>query len=127
MRTRETFLTKTIMALAVLAAFAPARAQESDANALKRPDSSVRLGVGITPGNERDRTIWSQYNGMREGDTHLLLDLDYVKRNDETGLWTTLRRRNPRLDSRDAAAAKQRQGAGRTHPEARERLAPQNR
>src|SRR3954467_11944889 len=120
MRTRETFLTKTIMALAVLAAFAPARAQESDATALKRPDSSVRLGVGITPGNERDRTIWSQYNGMREGDTHLLLDLDYVKRNDETGFWTTLRGRNLGLDSRDAAATIQRQGDWRINLEAGE-------
>src|SRR4051812_47558253 len=120
MRMRQTFLTKTMMALAVLAAFAPARAQESDATALKRPDSSVRLGVGITPGNERDRTIWSQYNGMREGDTHLLLDLDYVKRNDETGLWTTLRGRNLGLDSRDAAATIQRQGDWRINLEAGE-------
>src|SRR4051812_35738433 len=127
MRMRQTFLTKTMMALAVLAAFAPARAQESDATALKRPDSSVRLGVGITPGNERDRTIWSQYNGMREGDTHLLLDLDYVKRNDETGLWTTLRGRNLGLDSRDAAATIQRQGRWRNNLAAGDRAHPATR
>jgi MtrB/PioB family decaheme-associated outer membrane protein len=118
MKTRETILTRTVMAVAVLAAFAPARAQESDAAALMRPESSVRLGVGITPGNERDRTIWGQYNGMREGDTHLLLDLDYVRRNDETGLWTTLRGRNLGLDSRDAAATIQKQGDWRINIDA---------
>ncbi|HEX6638523.1 MAG TPA: MtrB/PioB family outer membrane beta-barrel protein, partial [Steroidobacteraceae bacterium] len=110
--------TRSTLAVAVLAALAPARAQESDAAALKRPDSSVRLGVGITPGNERDRTIWGQYNGMREGDTHLLLDLDYVKRNDETGFWTILRGRNLGLDSRDAAATLQKQGDWRLNLEA---------
>src|SRR6185436_2513446 len=103
-------LTRSALAVAVVAAFAPARAQETDAAALKRPDSQVRLGVGITPGNERDRTIWGQYNGMREGDTHLLLDLDYVKRSDETGFWTTLRGRNLGLETRDIAATLQKQG-----------------
>src|SRR3954465_13448166 len=118
MSTRETFLTKTIMALAVLAAFAPARAQESDATALKRPDSSVRFGLGITPGNERDRTIWSQYNGLREGSSHLLLDLDYIKRNDETGVWTIVRGRNLGLETRDGVATVQKQGDWRINVEA---------
>jgi MtrB/PioB family decaheme-associated outer membrane protein len=111
-------LTRSALAVAVVAAFAPARAQETDAAALKRPDSQVRLGVGITPGNERDRTIWGQYNGMREGDTHLLLDLDYVKRNDETGFWTTLRGRNLGLETRDIAATLQKQGDWRLNIEA---------
>jgi MtrB/PioB family decaheme-associated outer membrane protein len=111
-------LTRSALAVAVVAAFAPARAQETDAAALKRPDSQVRLGVGITPGNERDRTIWGQYNGMREGDTHLLLDLDYVKRSDETGFWTTLRGRNLGLETRDIAATLQKQGDWRLNIEA---------
>jgi MtrB/PioB family decaheme-associated outer membrane protein len=113
-------LTRSALAVAVLAAFAPAHAQETDAAALKRPDSEARVGVGITPGNERDRTIWGQYNGMREGDTHLLLDLDYVKRNDETGFWTTLRGRNLGLDSRDVSATLQKQGDWRLNLEAGE-------
>ena len=114
----KNILTRSALAMAVLAAFAPACAQETDAAALKRPDSEARLGVGITPGNERDRTIWGQYNGMRDGDSHLLLDLDYVKRNDETGFWTTLRGRNLGLDSRDAAATVQKQGDWRLNLEA---------
>src|SRR4029078_3304795 len=97
-------LTRSALAVAVGDAFAPARAQETDAAALKPPDSQVRLGVGITPGNERDRTIWGRYNGMREVDTHLLLDLDYVKRSDETGFWPALPGRNLGLETLDIAA-----------------------
>jgi hypothetical protein len=116
----KTHLTRTALAAAVLAAFAPAHAQEGDAAALKRPDSSVRLGVGVTPGDERDRTIFGQYNGLRRDDTHLLLDLDYVRRNDATGLWTSVRGRDLGLDSRDAAATIQKQGDWRVDVEASE-------
>ena len=119
-RTIEQACGKTLIGLAVLAAFAPARAQESDAAALARPESSVRLGVGITPGNERDRTIFGQYNGLREDSTHLLFDVDYVKRDDATGLWTTARGRNLGLDSRDATATLQKQGDWRINLEAGE-------
>ena len=110
MKTRETLLTRTALAMAVAAAFTPARAQESDAASLARPESSARLGVGITTGNERDRTIFGQYNGLREDRTHLLLDVDYIKRNDATGLWTIVRGRNLGLDSRDGSATVQKQG-----------------
>jgi len=120
MRTRQRLLSKTLIAMAVLAAFAPARAQESDAASLGRPESSARLGVGITPGNERDRTIFGQYNGLREDRTHLLLDVDYVKRNDQTGLWTIVRGRNLGLESRDATATVQKQGDWRINLEAGE-------
>jgi len=95
--------------MAVLAAFAPANAQEADANALKRPDSSATLGVGITPGDARDRTIWGQYNGMREGGSHLLFDIDMNKR-DESGFWTIIRGRNLGTDSRDLGLTLQQQG-----------------
>lgn len=109
-KTSELFLAKTLIGMAVLAAFAPARAQESDAAALVRPDSSARLGVGITPGSERDRTIFGQYNGLRDGSTHLLLDIDYAKRDDATGMWTIVRGRNLGLESRDGGVTLQKQG-----------------
>src|SRR5581483_1141436 len=104
--------------IAVTAALAPAQAQEADPSALARPESSVRLGLGITPGNERDRTVWSQYNGLREGSSHLLLDLDYVRRNDETGVWTVVRGRNLGLETRDGVATVQKQGGWRINLEA---------
>lgn len=110
MKTSERLLTRTVIAIAVLGAFAPARAQETDAASLTRPESSARLGAGITPGNERDRTIFGQYNGLRENNTHLLLDVDFVKRNDATGVWTIVRGRNLGLDSRDTSATLQKQG-----------------
>jgi MtrB/PioB family decaheme-associated outer membrane protein len=110
MRTRE-----TLIAIAVAAAFAPARAQEMNAAELARPDSTARLGAGITTGNERDRTIFGQYNGLRENRTHLLLDLDYVKRDDATGLWTIVRGRDLGLESREAGVTLQRQGDWRVN------------
>jgi hypothetical protein len=56
--------------------------------------------VGITPGDAKDRTIWGQYNGMREGGSHLLLDIDMNKR-DASGFWTILRGRNLGLESNE--------------------------
>ena len=115
MKTSRHDLRRTILGLAVAGAFAPvlspAYAQEDpEVTALKRPDSSASLGAGLVTGNPRDRSIWGQYNGLREHDANLLIDLDYVNRNDATGMWTTLRGRNLGLDSRDAAFTLQRQG-----------------
>ena len=119
MRTPNKLLSKTLIGIAVTAAFAPVQAQEADPAALARPESSVRLGAGHHPGyTERDRTIWSQYNGLREGRSHLLLDLDYIKRNDETGVWTIVRGRNLGLETRDGEATLQKQGDWRINLEA---------
>ncbi|MBV9190453.1 MAG: MtrB/PioB family outer membrane beta-barrel protein, partial [Betaproteobacteria bacterium] len=116
MRNLERVFTRTLITLAVLAAFAPAYGQEADADALKRPDSSVSLGVGITPGDAKDRTIWGQYNGMREGGSHLLFDVDVNKR-DDSGFWTILRGRNLGLDNRDVGLTLQQQGDWRLNAE----------
>jgi hypothetical protein len=89
----------------------PAHGQEeADAAALTKLESSVSLGAGIVTGNERDRSLFGQYNGLRENRGHLLLDLDYVNRDDATGFWTTLRGRNLGLDSRDVGLSLGRQG-----------------
>ena len=109
MTNKQRVFARTLLSMAVLAAFAPAYGQESDADALKRPDSSARLGVGITPGDSKNRTIWGQYNGMRDGNTHLLFDIDMNKR-DENGFWTIIRGRNLGLDSRDLGITLQQQG-----------------
>jgi len=111
MKATRYVLSRTILGLAVTAAFASAHAQEAaDAAALKRPDSAVALGGGISSGTPRDRSIWGQYNGLRENDANLLLDIDFVRRDDATGTWTTLRGRNLGLDSRDIAFGYQKQG-----------------
>jgi MtrB/PioB family decaheme-associated outer membrane protein len=112
MKTSRQALRRTILGLAVAAAFGSAHGQEAEqaAAALKRPDSAVSLGGGISSGSPNDRSIWGQYNGLREHDANLLLDIDYVRRNDATGTWTTLRGRNLGLDSRDIGFVYQRQG-----------------
>ena len=112
MKTSRHALRRTILGLAVAAAFGSAHGQEAEqaAAALKRPDSAVSLGGGIASGSPNDRSIWGQYNGLRERDANLLLDIDYVRRDDATGTWTTLRGRNLGLDSRDIGFVYQRQG-----------------
>jgi MtrB/PioB family decaheme-associated outer membrane protein len=104
-------LGRTIIGLAVAAAFAPAHAQEAPGTAaLTKPDSSVSVGGALLTGNERDRSLFGQYNGMREHRGALLLDLEYVKRDDGTGMWTILRGRNLGLDTRELDFSLQRQG-----------------
>jgi MtrB/PioB family decaheme-associated outer membrane protein len=104
-------LGRTIIGLAVIGAFTPAHGQEAaDAAALAKPDSSVSLGAGLATGSERDRSLFGQYNGLREHRGNLLLDLDYVNRDDATGMWTTLRGRNLGLETPEIGFSLQRQG-----------------
>ncbi len=108
-RSGRTFV-RTIIALAVCAAFAPARGQEADTAALTKPDSAARAGIGLASGDPRERSIFGQYNGLRDHDANLLLDLDLVRRDDATGTWTVIRGRNLGLDNRDLSATLQKQG-----------------
>lgn len=110
MKDYRSALGKSLLALATAAAFAPAYAQEPDVASLTKPDSAAGVGIGISSGDERDRTLFGQYNGLREGRSHLLLDLDYVKRDDTTGTWSVIRGRNLGLESRDVGITFERQG-----------------
>lgn len=104
-------LGRTIIALAAIGAFAPAYGQEAaDAAALAKPESSVSLGAGLATGSSRERSLFGQYNGLREHRGNLLLDFDYVNRNDATGLWTTLRGRNLGLEIPELGFTVQKQG-----------------
>src|SRR6185436_8167729 len=92
------------LAIALSIAFAApgaglAAEEDEDLAALTKPQSSVSVGLGLLSGTERDRSLFGQYNGLRKHDTNLLLELDYIKRNDETGTWTTIRGRNLGLDT----------------------------
>lgn len=98
-----------VIVLAILAAFGPAHAEDDLAEYIK-PESSVRVGVGAVSGDEKDRAIFGQYNGMRRNDFYGLFDLDYVRRNDDTGTWTTLQGRNLGLDTREIKFGQQKQG-----------------
>lgn len=99
-----------LLALALFAAFGQAHAEDEDIAALTRPDSSVAVGVAGLGGSSSERSFFGQYNGLRRNDTYLLLDLDYIKRDDATGTWTTLQGRDLGLDTREVQFGQQKQG-----------------
>lgn len=102
---------QTLIAVAVMVAFGPARAEDDEVAALIKPDhGSVSLGVAGVSGDHRDRSLWGQYNGMREDDAYFLLDFDYLTRDDQTGTWVNLYGRNLGLDTRELGGAWNKQG-----------------
>lgn len=99
-----------ILVLALLAAFGPAHADEEEIAQLIQPDSMVSVGYGAMTGNNKDRSIFGQYNGQRLDSGNLLLDIDVVKRDDTTGLWTSVEGRNVGLDTNEFRFSQQKQG-----------------
>ncbi|MCX7176009.1 MAG: MtrB/PioB family decaheme-associated outer membrane protein [Proteobacteria bacterium] len=101
-----TFVQK-ILALSLLAAFAPVHASD-EVDALVKPDSSISVGVAAVGGD--NRSLVGQYSGLRSGGSHLLLDIDYIKRDDESGTWKILQGRDLGLDNRELNASYIKQG-----------------
>ncbi len=109
---------QTILALAVLAAIGQARAQATEeVSQLTNPESSVSIGAAGVSGNDKDRAQWGMFNGMRKDDGYLLFDLDYIKRDNATGTWTTLQGRNLGLDNRELRGGVQKQGDWKVYGE----------
>jgi len=96
---------QTLVALAVLAAYSPAQAQETAA-----PQSSVSVGLGAASGDSKDRARFGMFNGLREHNGHGLLGIDYVNRNASTGLWTSFEGRNLGLDNRELGFSQRKLG-----------------
>ena len=98
----------TAIAAAVLAASA-AWADERDDEIKKqtRPDSTVEAGLGVV---DSANTRFGQYNGMVKERGYLLLDGDYVRRDDATGTWLGIRGRNLGLENRELRIDASRQG-----------------
>ena len=92
---------RTAIALAVLAAFAPARAQ--DIGQLTAPGNSVSVGVGVASGDEQDRARFGMFNGLRKNDYHGLVGFSYLDRDAASGKWVTLEGRNLGLDNREVS------------------------
>lgn len=103
---------RTTIALAILAAFGAAHAQEGNEVArLSQPESSVSVGAGgFVEGDRRDRAFFGQYSGMRKEDGFLLFDFDYSKRNETTGTWLMFQGRNLGLDNRELNFSVDQQG-----------------
>jgi MtrB/PioB family decaheme-associated outer membrane protein len=89
------------MALAMLAAFGPAWADDEAVIELPKPSSFVSAGAAVVTGNQKDRSLFGQYNGLRKDDAFLMLDFSYVKRDEATGTWTILEGRNLGLETRE--------------------------
>ena len=102
-------LSRTLIATAVLAVFGTAHAQD-DIAALTQPQSSFGAGVTVLSGHQSDRSIFGQFNGMREHGGYLNLDIDLAKRDDATGTWTILKGRDLGLDSRELDFTVNKQG-----------------
>ena len=73
----------TVLALALVAAFAPAWTYAADPVV----DASVSAGLGYVDGSRADRLQFDQYSGLRPSQ-HVfgLFGLDYYRRNDDTGV-----------------------------------------
>jgi len=99
-----------LLALIVLAAFGPAHAEEDEVAQLVHPESSVSAGLGAATGDSKDRTVFGQYNGLRKDSGNLLLDINVVKLQDATGLWTNLEGHNLGLDNRELRFSQNKQG-----------------
>jgi len=107
LRTRHAFAL-TAVASALLAAFGPALAAESEEVArLTRLQSAVEFGIGYADGDGRR---FGQYTGINESGAYGLLDLNLVKRDDATGTWLRFTGRNLGLDHRDLKFEHLRQG-----------------
>ena len=91
----------TAIALAVLAAFGPARAQ--DIGELTAPGNSLSLGIGAASGDEKDRARFGMFNGLRTQDYHGLVGFSYLDRDGGSGKWLTLEGRNLGLDNREVS------------------------
>lgn len=100
---------KSLIAIALLAAFGPACAEDEVAE-LINPSSSVSVGAAIANGSSSDRTMFGQYNGLRKHDASVLIDIDMVKRDNAAGLWTILSGRNLGLDNQELNFSQQKQG-----------------
>jgi MtrB/PioB family decaheme-associated outer membrane protein len=98
------------LAAAMLAAFGCATAQNNaEVQALITPSSSVSAGLGIV-NDHQDAKRFGQYNGLNENGAYGLIDLDLIKRNDDTGTWLILKGRDLGLDTRELSITHQRQG-----------------
>lgn len=96
------------LAAALMAAYGPALAQESDElTPLITPESSFSVGVGHL---SKDAPRFGQYSGVRDKGFYGLLDVDFGRRDEATGTWLKFSGQNLGLDSREFRISHDRQG-----------------
>lgn len=97
MKLTNTFRLSTIAA-AIMAAYSPAYADDALIAEMSKPDSTISLGVANVSG---DRAQLGRFDGLSEDKTTAVLDANISRRDDATGVWTTLVARNLGLDTRE--------------------------
>lgn len=96
---------------AMLVAFGSVHAQDADEiKALITPESSISIGVGGVLSDRENSKRFGQYTGLSKDGVYGLFDLNFVKRDEETGTWVILQGRDLGLDTRELAFTHQRQG-----------------
>lgn len=96
------------VAAAILLAYGSAYAEDTEIRDLITPDSTFSVGVGAI-NNATDAKRFSQYTGLNQN-ASVLLDFDYNRREDVTGLWTKFSSRNLGLDTREINLSQSKQG-----------------
>jgi len=95
---------KSTLAIALLATLGPAYAQTSEMEA------SVSAGIGGVTGEQADRALFGQYNGLRKDGPYGLFDVYYSRRNAATGSLVEFEGLNLGLETRELNFLWKRQG-----------------
>ena len=102
---------KTTLALSVLLAIGAAYAEDDDVEALTKSQSTVSVGAGSVSGDSKSKSIFGQYNGLRNNnDASLLLDINIIKLEEAIGKWTKFEAHNLGLDDRELSFSQNKQG-----------------
>jgi MtrB/PioB family decaheme-associated outer membrane protein len=102
---------RTLIAGIVVAALpSVAVAEGDDVSQLINPGSSINVGFGAVSGDSADRAFFGQYNGLRQRKGQLSLDIDFVKRENTTGTWTTFSANNLANENREIGFSQNLQG-----------------
>jgi MtrB/PioB family decaheme-associated outer membrane protein len=98
----------TVLAASLAVGFGPAQAEQSeDVFRLVRPDSQVRLGVGVLT---EDAARFGQYTGVKDSGAYVIGDFSVVRRDDPTGTWLRFDGRNLGYENRELRFEHDRQG-----------------
>ena len=98
---------RSLVALAALAACAPAWSQataaanEGEIKSETETQAKVNFGLGGVSGDRADRALFGQYNGMRTGSAYGLLGFDYSQRTPATGASLKVAGTNLLLETRE--------------------------
>jgi MtrB/PioB family decaheme-associated outer membrane protein len=84
-----------------------AKADDELPSEVTEPESTASAGAGYV---NNDNRRFGEYRGLTENGGYLLLDVDFLRRDDDSGTWLSVRGRDLGLDSRELTLEYDRQG-----------------